>query len=113
MATVQQRLALKAYAGRIRAARRAHPAITEPGLAPEFHQFLVDILPHLPAAPELTVLAEFIHGGVGRPDIALKRAGELARAFVELKALDKPTDGKSWKTPHDKRQFARFGELAT
>lgn len=113
MATEQQRLVLKEYARRVRVALRAHPDITEPGLAPEFHRFLEGILPHLPAAPELNVLAEFVNGGVGRPDIALKRTGELARAFVELKSLNKSTDGRSWKTPHDKRQFGRFGELAT
>ncbi|MGZ8370119.1 MAG: type ISP restriction/modification enzyme [Caulobacteraceae bacterium] len=112
MATEQQRLVLKDYARRVRNARRAHPDITEPGLAPEFHQFLVDILSHLPAAPDLTVLAEFVNASVGRPDIALKRPGELARAFVELKSLDKSTDGKTWKSPHDKRQFGRFSELA-
>jgi hypothetical protein len=80
-------------------------------LAPEFQQFLVDILAHLPAAPELKVLAEFINVGIGRPDIALKRAGEQARAFIELKAMDKPTDGSRWTTAHDKRQFARFAEF--
>ncbi|WP_164512723.1 N-6 DNA methylase [Caulobacter vibrioides] len=81
-------------------------------MAPEFQQFLVEILPQLPAAPELTVLAEFINAGIGRPDIALKRAGEQARAFVELKAMDKPTDGSRWTTPHDRRQFARFSEFS-
>lgn len=111
MTTEPQRDVLKAYARRIRAARRAHPDVTEPGLAPEFQQFLVEILPLLPAAPDLTVLAEFINAGIGRPDFALKRAGETARAFVEMKALSKPTDGTRWTIPHDKRQFARFSEL--
>jgi hypothetical protein len=102
---------LKSYAKRIRDARRAHTSITEPGLAPEFQQFLVEILAQLPAAPELTVLAEFINSGIGRPDLALKRAGEQARAFIELKAIDKLTDGSRWTIPHDKRQFARFAEF--
>jgi hypothetical protein len=111
MTTEPQRNVLKAYARRIRATRRAHPDVTEPGLAPEFQQFLVDILPLLPGTPDLTVLAEFINAGIGRPDFALKRAGETARAFVEMKALSKPTDGTRWTIPHDKRQFARFSEL--
>src|SRR5690606_25845285 len=91
---------------------RAHPGVTEPGLAPAFHQFLIDLLPHLPAAPhDLTPVAEFINPGVGRPDLAMKRPGELARAFVELKSLDKPTDGTRWKGAHDRSQFARFREF--
>lgn len=112
MTTEAQRTVLKAYAKRVRDERRAHPAVTEPGLAPAFHQLLIEVLPHLPGAPhDLVPLAEFINPGVGRPDIAMKRPGELARAFVELKSLDKPTDGSRWKTPHDKRQFTRFCEF--
>jgi len=103
---------IKAYARRIREERRSHPAVTEPGLAPAFHQLLIELLPYLTAAPQdLTPLAEFINAGIGRPDIALKRPGEQARGFVELKALDKPTDGRRWTGAHDKRQFARFSEL--
>lgn len=113
MATSLQGDALKVYARRIRDERRAHPGVTEPGLAPAFHQLLIDLLPSLPAAPhDLTPLAEFINAGVGRPDIALKRPGEQARAFVELKALDKPTDGAKWRGAHDARQFARFSEFS-
>lgn len=112
MVTEPQITALKAYARRVRDERRAHPAVTEPGLAPAFHQFLVEVLPHLPAAPhDLVPLAEFINAGIGRPDIAMKRPGELARAFVELKSLDKPTDGRRWTLAHDKRQFGRFCEF--
>lgn len=113
MITEAQRGVLKAYARRVREERRAHPGVTEPGLAPAFHQLLIELLPHLPAAPhDLTPLAEFINAGVGRPDIALKRPGEMARAFLELKALDKPTDGTKWKGAHDTRQFGRFNEFA-
>jgi hypothetical protein len=112
MTTEAQRAVIKAYARRIRDERRAHPAVTEPGLAPAFHQFLIDVLPHLPAAPhDLVPLAEFINAGVGRPDIAMKRPGEMARAFVELKSLDKPTDGRRWTLAHDRRQFGRFCEF--
>lgn len=112
MTSAPQIAAIKAYARRVRDERRAHPKVTEPGLAPAFQQLLSEILPHLTAAPhDLILLAEFISAGVGRPDIALKRPGEEARSFIELKALDKPTNGSRWTTPHDKRQFARFSEL--
>jgi hypothetical protein len=104
--------ALKAYARRIRDQRRAHPGVTEPGLAGDFKQLLDELLPQMPVATDLTVLPEYINKGVGRPDIALKRAGELARAFVELKSLDKPTDGSKWTIAHDKRQFERFSEFS-
>ena len=40
----------------------------------------------------LIVVPEFRTPGVGRPDIALKRAGQPARAFIELKAPTKPSD---------------------
>lgn len=112
MITGAQRDIIKAYAKRIREERLAHPKVTEPGLAPAFHQFLIAILPHLSAAPhDLIPLAEFVNAGIGRPDIAMKRAGEQARAFIELKSLDKQTDGRRWTLAHDKRQFARFGEF--
>lgn len=104
--------ALKAYARRVREQRRAHPGVTEPGLAGDFKQLLESLLPAMSVATDLTVVAEFTNRGVGRPDIALKRSGELARAFIELKALDKPTDGKKWTTAHDRRQFDRFSEFA-
>ena len=112
MATSTQREVLKAYAARVREARRTHPGVTEPGLAPEFHDLIVKLLPTLPAAPELVLLAEYQNPGVGRPDLALARPGELPRAFIELKALDKPTEGKRWRLAHDVRQFARFSEFA-
>jgi hypothetical protein len=112
VAAAAQLEALGAYARRVREARRAHPGVTEPGLAPLFHKLLVELLPLLPAAPKVTVVGEFDNAGVGRPDIALKRARQPARAFVELKAIDKTTDGSRWRDAHDKRQFKRFGELA-
>lgn len=112
MASEAQRILIKDYVRAFRAARRAHPGVTEPGLAPIFQRLLEQVLPHLPAAPhDLTVLAEFVNAGVGRPDIALKRPGEQARAFIELKAIDKSSDGARWTGAHDKRQFARFGEF--
>ena len=103
--------ALKEYAQRVREARRTDPDISEPGLAPSFQRLLEQLLPTLPAAPSLAVAPEFRNPGVGRPDIALKRQGQPARAFVELKAPDKSTDGESWKG-HDRKQFERFREFA-
>lgn len=111
MVSATQMTALREYARRVREARRADPSITEPGLAPQFQRLLEDLLPTLPAAPSLAVAPEFRNPGVGRPDIALKRPGQPARAFVELKAPDKSTDGASWKG-HDRRQFERFREFA-
>ena len=112
MANALQTLALKNYARRVREARRVHPGVTEPGLAHEFHRLLDELLPTLPAAPALAILPEFENPGVGRPDIAFKRQGTQARAFIELKAADKSTDGARWRLPHDARQFARFSEFA-
>lgn len=110
--TADQQQIIRDYARAIREARRAHSNVTEPGLAPLFQAMVEKLLPHLVAAPhDLRVLAEFINAGVGRPDLALKRPGEEARSFIELKALDKPTSGARWTTPHDRRQFARFSEL--
>lgn len=104
--------ALTEYARRIRDLRRADPNTTEPALAPAFQQLLETLLGELPAAVRLVVVPEYRNAGVGRPDIALKRPGELARAFVELKAPAKPADPNRWRDPHDKRQFERFQELA-
>lgn len=86
------RAALVAYAARIRQARLAHPDISEPALAPEFQRLLSECLLVLPTAPKLQVVPEFENPGVGRPDIALKRPGEPARAFVELKHPAKHAD---------------------
>jgi hypothetical protein len=57
------------------------------------------------------VVPEFQNPGVGRPDIALKRPGEPARAFIELKHPSKPADPERWTGAHDKGQFARFQAL--
>jgi len=103
--------ALLAYAARIRKLRAAHPDISEPALAPAFQRLLEECLPLLPAAPQLIVVPEFQNPGIGRPDIALKRTGQLARAFVELKHPDKPADPARWTTPHDRRQRDRLATL--
>ncbi len=62
--------------------------------------------------PALTVSPEFNKPGVGRPDIALIRHGQPARAFIELKAPAKSANPDLWKDAHDKRQYERLKELA-
>ncbi|MEA3013204.1 MAG: hypothetical protein QOD42_1749 [Sphingomonadales bacterium] len=102
---------LQAYARRIRDALRANPAIPETGLAPAFQRLVAELLPLLATVPELTVSPEYNSPGVGRPDIALIRQGQPARAFVELKAPVKPADPERWRDAHDKRQYERLKEL--
>jgi hypothetical protein len=98
------------YARRVRQLRRAGPSNLEQALAPAFQRLLEYLVPHI-SANELVVVPEFATPGVGRPDIALKRAGQPARAFIELKAPTKPGDPARWRDPHDKQQFARFQSL--
>ena len=99
------------YAARIRSLRRAHPAVQEPAIAPAFQELLSHLLDEVPGGLGITVVPEFVNPGVGRPDIALVRAGAPARAFLELKALDKPANPTRWRLPHDKRQAERLREL--
>jgi len=101
---------LQNYAQRIRELRRANADAPETALAPAFQRLLEELLPLIPAAPQLTVVPEFLNPGVGRPDIALVRQGAPARAFVELKAPAKSADPTRWRG-HDQRQFERFKEL--
>ncbi len=103
---------LKRYAARIREQLRANPDAIEPALAPAFQELVERLLPALPAVEPLTVSPEFRREGVGRPDIALVRPGQPARAFIELKAPTKPASPKRWRSPHDKRQYERLQELA-
>lgn len=102
---------LVAYAQRIRDLRRAHAAVSEPALAPAFQDLLERLLAEVPLGSGLIVVPEFTNPGVGRPDIALVRAGAPARAFVELKAPDKSANPARWRVAHDKRQFERLKEL--
>lgn len=100
------------YARRVRDLRRAHAAVSEPALAPAFQELMENLLALVVGGPGITVVPEYANPGVGRPDIALVRAGAPARAFVELKAPEKPANPARWRTPHDKRQRDRFAELA-
>lgn len=98
------------YARRVRELRRAGPSNLEQALAPAFQRLLEALLP-LISANELIVIPEFATPGIGRPDIALKRAGQPARAFIELKAPTKPGDPTRYRDPHDRQQFERFKSL--
>ena len=100
------------YARRIRDLRRAHPDISEPALAPTFQRLIEDLLTTMLVPAGIEVVPEFQTGGVGRPDIALKRAGQPARAFIELKSPDKPANPTRWRLAHDRRQFERLKALA-
>lgn len=103
---------LKSYARGIRDKLRGNPATPETGLAPTFQRLIEDILPTLPVIQQLVVSPEFLKKGVGRPDIALIKQGELPRAFIELKAPTKSANPKKWSTAHDRRQYERLQELA-
>ena len=104
--------ALQNYARRVRELLRANSDTPETGLAPAFQQLLTELLPHLPNPPQLTVVPEYNNPGVGRPDIALIRPGQPARAFVELKAPAIDADPRQWRTEHNRRQYGRLQELA-
>lgn len=103
--------ALKRYARSIREMLEARPTNVEQALAPAFKGLVDDLLPLLPLGRGITSIPEYAKRNIGRPDIALARAGELPRAFIELKAPDKGLEPKRWRDAHDKRQFTRFGEL--
>jgi hypothetical protein len=98
------------YAAAVRKQLLANPTNIEQDLAPVFKAFLEKLLPKI-TTNDLTVSSEYAKAGVGRPDIALNKAGQLPRAFIELKAPSKPDDPAKFKDPHDKRQFERFKSL--
>ena len=99
------------YAKRIRELRQAHAAVQEPAIAPAFQELLTSVLMQSMTGRGLTVVPEFVKVGVGRPDIALVRPGEPARAYVELKSIDKQAHPGRWRLPHDKQQADRLREL--
>jgi hypothetical protein len=110
--------ALVNYAAAIRADRRANPTMTGEGtalellLAPRFQVLLETLLSTTfgKGNPGPRVLPEYRKGGIGRPDIALARAGLPARSFVELKEPGKTLDRRRLRG-HDAAQFDRFNEL--
>ncbi|MBC2778351.1 type ISP restriction/modification enzyme [Parasphingopyxis marina] len=102
---------LKNYALRCRNQLRAGATNVEQALAPEFKLLLEELIPTLVTGAEIQAIAEYAKPGIGRPDIALKKTGQPARAFVELKSPEKPADPDRWKLKHDKRQYANFQSL--
>jgi hypothetical protein len=102
--------ALERYAKSIRETLRANPTNLEQALAPSFKNLIDDLLPLVPAGTKITSLPEYSKPELGRPDVGLARAGQLPRAFIELKAPDKNLDPSRWRG-HDKQQFERFKEL--
>lgn len=105
--------AIERYARTIRDTLRAGPTNVELALAPAFKALVDELIPILPAGPGVTSVPEYAKPDVGRPDIALVRAGQLPRSFIELKAPAKTLDPARWRDAHDKRQFKRFQELPT
>lgn len=102
---------LQNYAQRIRNLRRAHANVSEPALAPAFHEFLDQLINEITTSSGLSIVPEYANPGIGRPDIAFVRSGAPARAFLELKAPDKSANPTLWRTTHDRRQFDRLKEL--
>jgi hypothetical protein len=103
------------YAADIRRDRRANPAAVSEGtalellLAPRMQQLLETLVAERhPQGPR--VLPEYRRPGIGRPDIAFKRGGEPARAFIELKQPETSLNPRSLRG-HDKDQFRRFAGL--
>jgi hypothetical protein len=103
---------MKSYAAEMRKQLRSNAAASEPALAPQFQRLVEQLIPYLGPVPAMTVSPEYTKPGVGRPDIALIKPGQPARAFIELKAPAKSADPKEWKGQHDKRQYGRLQELA-
>ena len=102
--------ALERYANSIRETLRARPTNVEQALAPSFKNLIDDLLPLVPMGDKITTIPEYSKPELGRPDIGLARAGQLPRAFIELKAPEKNLDPTRWRG-HDKNQFDRFREL--
>ena len=103
------------FATSVRADRAANPRIAGDGtafellIAPRFRTLVEAALSGMGIVPP-AVLPEYTRSGVGRPDLAFARAGQPARAFIELKEPRKPLTPQQWRG-HDADQFRRFGEL--
>ncbi len=78
-------------------------------IAPRF-QTLVEAILQVVTIDPPSVLPEYQRRGVGRPDIAFVRQGNLARAFIELKEPRNSLD-RNHLRGHDADQFTRFSEL--
>ena len=103
------------FAAAVREDRTANPDVAGDGtalellLAPRFQTLLERMLPQLTAAPP-SVLPEYRHRGVGRPDIAFAHRGTPARAFIELKQPGTSLNPDRF-TGHNAEQFERYCEL--
>jgi hypothetical protein len=106
---------LVAFTASVRTDRAANPGIAGDGtalellIAPRFRSLVEAALEEMGIVPP-AVLPEYTRRGVGRPDLAFARAGQPARAFVELKEPRKVLNTGEWRG-HDADQFRRFGEL--
>lgn len=107
--------ALIVYAEAVRRDRDANRGIAGNGaglerlLAPRMQGLIEQLLAiRLPEAPN--VLPEYEKPGLGRPDLAFKRAGQPARAFIELKQPATSLNANRLRG-HDRDQFKRFSEL--
>ncbi|HEV2300169.1 MAG TPA: hypothetical protein VGR91_01245 [Stellaceae bacterium] len=75
------------FAAQVRSDRAANPGIAGDGtalellIAPRFRSLVEAMLAEMGAVPP-AVLPEYRLGGVGRPDLALARAGQPARASL-------------------------------
>lgn len=103
------------FAATVRSDRAANPRIGGDGtalellIAPRFRTLVEAALGELTPLPP-TVLPEYERRGLGRPDLAFVRQGNLARAFIELKEPRKSL-APSELRGHDADQFRRFSEL--
>jgi hypothetical protein len=106
---------LAGFATSVRADRAANPGIAGDGtalellIAPRFQMLVESTFQEMGVVPP-AVLPEYRLGGVGRPDLALARTGQPARAFIELKEPRKLLTPDQWRG-HDSDQFRRFSEL--
>ena len=103
------------FAADVRGDRVANPRVGGDGtalellIAPRFRTLVEDVLRQMGVVAP-SILPEYTRSGIGRPDLAFARAGQPARAFIELKEPRKPLTPKEWRG-HDADQFRRFGEL--
>ncbi len=107
--------ALVAFAQSVRLDRRANTTLPGDGtglellIAPRFQALIETLLAQkFPIPPR--VLPEYRKQAIGRPDLALARMGEPARAFIELKQPETSLTPTRLRG-HDAAQFKRFSEL--
>jgi hypothetical protein len=109
------RIAISEFARAVRLDRRANPGVAGDGtalellIAPRFHTLVEKLLAlQFPLPPR--VLPEYRKGRIGRPDLAIAREAQPARAFIELKQPATELNPRRLRG-HDADQFRRFSEL--